>query len=229
MNKDDYLEEMKRFSEYANYYKSVLACCHYEMKNKITRVEKSVGGLDLFRGYYCPSIIEDIVIGNVSRGKILKKITGKSKPNFTFCFDSNNNLVMVKGYYREIIFKKGNHELGIEFKKGYKIRSINECIYENGKIKSITRVFFDVFNRGKSEASEYKKEVYHYKRDRLIVEYFECEKFFLASDWSIHQTKFNFFTKNGYLKNYTIQEAFGCGEYGCESYMYKVYKKRELK
>lgn len=55
----------------------------------------------MYLGYYCPSPVQDLVIGNVHRGKILKKLTKASKPTHRFGFDENGRLRTVSDPQRE--------------------------------------------------------------------------------------------------------------------------------
>ncbi len=46
------------------------------------RHEIGLGGELMHRGYYCPSLIEDVVVGNTKRGRISKRTTSKAKEPF---------------------------------------------------------------------------------------------------------------------------------------------------
>ena len=46
-----------------------------QIDKTVVRREQSSGGECMHRGYYCPSIIEDIVIGNIKRGRLIKKLS----------------------------------------------------------------------------------------------------------------------------------------------------------
>ena len=48
----------------------------------------------LTRGYLCSSPIYDIVTGNCSRGKIIKRISKLKKITYEYGFDKNNNLII---------------------------------------------------------------------------------------------------------------------------------------
>ncbi|MBQ9673696.1 MAG: hypothetical protein IJV39_03625 [Ruminococcus sp.] len=44
-------------------------------------------------GYYCPSPVFDLIVGNVHRGKILKRMTKRSRPVMKYGFNSDNQIV----------------------------------------------------------------------------------------------------------------------------------------
>ena len=55
----------------------------------------SRGGIH--RGYYCPSLIEDIVVGGVNRGR--RVIHPRSNYQFRYGFDSDNRLSVAEYYW----------------------------------------------------------------------------------------------------------------------------------
>ena len=65
---------------------------HAEILGSAVRFEYAAAG-DIHRGFYCPSPVLDIVIGNVHRGRILKRVTARSKISHRFGFDAGNTLV----------------------------------------------------------------------------------------------------------------------------------------
>lgn len=67
------------------------------------------------RGYYCPSLIQDFVIGGSKRGKIVKKkpVTDEYRE---YGFDSHNTLIYAAyGSEEEFLFYKKNTEIGITY------------------------------------------------------------------------------------------------------------------
>lgn len=64
----------------------------YDEAEKSVVREALCSGSDMFIGYYCPSLIFDIVVGNVHRGRILQRVTKRSKPTHRYGFDEQNRL-----------------------------------------------------------------------------------------------------------------------------------------
>lgn len=54
----------------------------------------SRGGESMERGYYCPSLVEEIIVTNISRGKLLKRLTKKA-PDYCYYFHEGK-LVLVQ-------------------------------------------------------------------------------------------------------------------------------------
>ena len=47
----------------------------FNQKEKtVVRREQASGGTCMQRGYYCPSFVMDIVLGNVNRGRLIKRL-----------------------------------------------------------------------------------------------------------------------------------------------------------
>lgn len=76
-------------------------------KEMITHMKYGVGGLNLYRGYYNPSPILDLVVGNCSRGRLTKKYN-VNVDDYLYGFDHDNNLIFVAGIYKK---KLGDIEL----------------------------------------------------------------------------------------------------------------------
>lgn len=133
-------------------------------------------GSNLYRGYFCPSPVEDIVIGKTKRGKLTKKLSkrGNSKK---YLFNENNELIAVLGYTdekhnsTEAIINSGNIEHGVYYFNDM-LTIFCECIYnENGQIIMYTKCILYPFKDIKRDANpitEINQQKYEYK-DGLLV------------------------------------------------------------
>ena len=54
------------------------------------------GSMYLPMEYYCPDPVEDMVVSNAKRGRIIQKISQKTKPDTVYGFDSENRLVTIE-------------------------------------------------------------------------------------------------------------------------------------
>ncbi|HML68251.1 MAG TPA: hypothetical protein PKA81_07615 [Clostridia bacterium] len=62
--------------------------------NSITcRKEYARGGLGMGLGYYWANPMKDRVVGGVHRGRLLKHINSRIKPDWEYCFDPNGKIV----------------------------------------------------------------------------------------------------------------------------------------
>lgn len=77
------------YAKYVNMHDELLA----ERQMRTARVEYSRDRHDLILGYYCPNPLKDLVIGNVKRGRILKRKSSFVSADIIFFFDENNELI----------------------------------------------------------------------------------------------------------------------------------------
>ena len=78
------------YAKYVNMHDELLAV----RQRRTARVEYSRDKRhDLRLGYYCPNPLKDLVIGNVKRGRILKRKSSFASADIIFFFDKNNELI----------------------------------------------------------------------------------------------------------------------------------------
>lgn len=63
------------------------------VKENVTAVKYGSGSVYLPRGYFCPSRVLDTVIGNVTRGRLLKTKPRTKIPTYRYGFDKNGKLI----------------------------------------------------------------------------------------------------------------------------------------
>lgn len=97
LEEKEIIETAKRFSklfeQYAKTYKNTFDSEYDKAMSTVVREELSSGS-DMTLGYYCPSPVEDLIIGNVHRGKILKRITKRSKPDTRYGFREDGKMAV---------------------------------------------------------------------------------------------------------------------------------------
>lgn len=76
-----------------------------EVKDRFTK-QYSRGGLYMTRGYYCPSIVEELIVTNVTRGRLLKRLTDRSRPDYCYYFDDGRLVLVQKNFSDEKGFHK---------------------------------------------------------------------------------------------------------------------------
>lgn len=220
--KDELKSECLRFTKIAKKYFLICKDRYSEYLSKVVRKELSSGGELLPRGYYNPSPIVDIVVGNTGgKGKLLKRITSKSKPAYEYCFDKDDKLILVNYLHSncaELLEYTGDTVTGITFSnnENYEITQIIECKYDkSGRIIStlIARSSFNDCN-----INEIEKETYAYDENGLnIAEYFHYFNGILNYD------RFRFHhDKEGYLTEYQSDNS------AIENNTYKIAVKRKI-
>lgn len=114
------------------------------------RKEVAVNSRYLHRGYYCPSPIQDLIVDNARRGKILKRETARSNPTHYYYFDAKNRLLISKwdsytgSIYTEYLSYSGDYIYGYAFDDSGNLVSVSEEYYQSGQIASYFR--FSCYN-----------------------------------------------------------------------------------
>lgn len=137
----------------------------------------AIGGANIQRGFYSPLLYETMTIGGCNRGRKIKKITSKSKIEYSYGFN-NDALIIAKKfddikrdtYTYEYIEKKENIEIGVEYaiNRGKSDIGFENAIqiivaqYSNGKLLN-TRVLQEPdYVGGKIVDWYYSKSWYYY-------------------------------------------------------------------
>lgn len=176
--------------EVYNKYRKKYSELYSEAEQNVVRKEYSKGGQVMHRGYYCPSLIEDIICSNVNRGKKYIRLTKSSKPDFEYWFDKNDNLILTKSYAEnlelwqtEFIIYETDIVKSVYFSTDNKDIDITTlCQYKEGKLVEYIRFFSD----------NLEIEKYYYKDN--ILKYAETETYIF--DYKVSY-------KNAFSFNYT--------------------------
>ena len=220
----------KDLTKIINEYKPDCKALYDDAVDKVIKSEFAVKGETLYRGYYCPSPILDIVVGNINRGKILKRVSVKSKPTYEYGFDDQGKLVLVKHLYNEefdnigtesaeVILHRKNSIIGIliNLDKGGEItiEAVSESIYdEQDRIESFSYGYIGE----KGDIYELSKEIYSYDNEGLKTsEVYLYE----GSGYSFYKYTFEH-DSEGYLREYTAEPSMFSDN------KYKVYLKRKV-
>lgn len=172
------------------------------------------GTSDLHRGFYCPSLVYDIVIGNVKRGKPLKRMTTRSKQYYIYGFDQNDQMVWCKVYYSgihtytEYFIYEGNSRYGFMLDKQNCLHVATQEQFENGKIVSFLYGLCCGFG-GELVWNELRQEDYHYDGNGLQFCDWFCMRPMLLR---LEHERYMFERENGYLKRYYVEELIGFEE-----------------
>ena len=134
-----------------------------------SRVEYGSGSRYMPRGYYCPSVALDKIIINARRGRLLKRLTQRSKPSHRFIFNEAGKLIMAETKApfpetTEYIVYEENKILGFSIDANNKITELSEENYEHGLLKDY--YFAALSYYGNSIHSGF-YERYHYTDEEL--------------------------------------------------------------
>lgn len=108
-------------------------------EKSVARIEIATGS-SIHRGVYCPSPILDVVIGNISRGRILKRVTSLSKVSNHFEFDNGGCLLTSRSVCDnmpdviEYIVRQGDNIYGLTIDPFYGPTYISEESFIDHKL-----------------------------------------------------------------------------------------------
>ena len=147
----------------------------------------SRGGIH--RGYYCPSLIEDIVVGGVNRGR--RVIHPRSNYQFRYGFDSDNRLSVAEYYWdrncgatpvlysKEFLIRDGQTVVAPIYEVIHRpeISGVSLCKYDDcGRIVSYDRLVCYIENPRLMGYKEYYSEKYSYDNNGLLKDVYCGEK-----------------------------------------------------
>lgn len=182
------LSEKNRLAEKVDYYTPLLKNLRDLAVKSAVRKEYSNNESGMYRGYYCPSPVDDLIIGGCRRGKLLKRITKRTNPDRQYLFDSNNRLVAVnslldwKAVHTEVLIYKDNLVTGIDIDNyDNSVSEISECTYNSDdKIKSFLTASVSWKKAIRTKIDEIELEKYIYDKSGLketeIISYFKSCK-----------------------------------------------------
>lgn len=197
------------------------------LTSPIEKMQFGVGGSVLHRGYLCPSLILDIVAGNISRGKIITRLMPSINPDFEYSLDQSDNLVCVKQpFYTEYIVRRDETETGALFSDADdKLSAISECRYENGRIKSYLYALYDPYIE---RIIELTKEEYRYTENTMVVIWSRLGD--VGSGKLLQCMEYTFTVQDGCLKSYTVKDLQADRETvsGWQDRVFHVHKNRQI-
>lgn len=182
------LSEKNRLAEKVDYYTPLLKDLRELAVKSAVRKEYSNNESGMYRGYYCPSPVDDLIIGGCRRGKLLKRITKRTNPDREYLFDSNNRLVAVnslldwKAVHTEVLIYEDNLVTGIDIDNyDNSVSEISECTYDSdNKIKSFLTASISSNKTIKTTIEEIELEKYSYDKSGLneveIISYYKSCK-----------------------------------------------------
>lgn len=202
--------------------------CLNEVGKKVVSEQYGFGGECLHRGYYCPSLILDIVVGNLKRGRVQRHKSNIKHHTYTYKFNNENKLIFIEqSDSYEFVFCHEQYEFGIGvFKDDMQIQYISECQYDGAKIKSY---IFCLWNPYEKEIVELAEENYEYSHNKLHVDLSRICKSGLSCVEDYEQ--FTFSVVNGFLVSYTVQYCDSNGhekESVYNNHIFKVKLKRKI-
>lgn len=208
-----------------NEHKEKLQMC----KNYVDHYQYAVGGEGLHRGYYCPSLIRDIVVGNCNRGRLVKDLK-RTRQNISYEYGFCNGKLQLVIYYAnkeiyeiEYISYYGEKQIGYTFDNTFTLKRVSECVYKNNKLMSYLLVDADSVE----PFVGIEKEVYEYDNGVMCS---ATIYLMYALNFCRHEKYIFTHDKDGFLSSYKIIEYVDGKEkedFYWKDHWFKVYKKRK--
>ena len=114
---------------YREKYEANIPALIQKARAETTYKKYSTGGKTLQRGYYCPALVKDKIVGNISRGRLTKK--QPKAFDFQYYFDGSGVLRLSEDRTcTEVILHEGKREVGLAIDPYSNFYRLALCDYE---------------------------------------------------------------------------------------------------
>ena len=150
-----FIAEVAELEEQTKQYRVSYAQEFEKAKQTVVRTEYGTGSIYLSMGFYHPDPVVELVTINVKRGRILKKITEKSKPSHIYGFNEKNQLVTVERpadpeigiQHKEVILNQGDQIWCLSYGERpglLRLSTIEQFVFRQGRLcKRSKAVLYD--------------------------------------------------------------------------------------
>ena len=135
MNREQEFSELFReANRYREQYEANIPALIQKARAETTHMKYSVGGKSLHRGYYCPALVKDKIVGNINRGQLKKK---RPKAfDYQYYFDDSDLLRLSEDRTcTEVILHEGNREVGLAIDPHSDFYRLSLCDYEEDLLR----------------------------------------------------------------------------------------------
>lgn len=179
--------------------KSIISSSSDLIENRGFAREEICTGSNIYRGYYNPSPVYDLIVGKAKRGKLLKSLNVRTNTFFRYFWDQDNRLRKIIDVYKgriaatEYLEYNRNAIIGINTDE-HGLRSVCEQLYHREKIRSVA--ILQCFpSGGKNTIINYREERYFYFGDTIekcivdILDYANGEYYYYRFNYKIEYEK----------------------------------------
>lgn len=184
-----------------------------EIRQNVKKITYGIGGETMPRGYYCPSLICDIVAGNVRRGRICHTVPTGTVPSAYYGFDGQNRLITIdRPFEKTCLIRDAAIERGFTLDGVGEIQSVSECVYSAaGQIQKYSEF---LFLDPEQTVTEFSIEEYTYLEDVLTVDRYHFFHFDhlgptdpnISQKPIIEHTRYIFKIADDRLRSYTVEK-----------------------
>jgi hypothetical protein len=130
----------------------------------------------LYRGYYHPSPVYDLIVGNTKRGRLVRNPV-TAQLSHCYYYDDQRRLLRVDSYYQgrishtEYLKREGQMVYGFTVDCSGRLAAVCRETYDNGRIASLS-LMHCVCTHGQYRCFEYLEEHYRYDSEGLCTSNF---------------------------------------------------------
>ena len=204
-NCQHFISERDRLVNLAAQYMPQINQFKSDFEAAVVRKEYASGCKYLHRGYYCPSLIQDVVVENVRRGKLLKRLTARTKTCWEYGFNAEGQLIRCEDLItkvvadeeylvvatREFLFYEENCIYGITVRSDGTLEAITEEVFRDGKCIRYTYCLCTSYD-GVIHCGDIRSECYTYEADMIQAQWHhftiplqETLEFAKSMGWSV--------------------------------------------
>lgn len=184
------------------------------MEQTSRKVEYSQKSRYLHRGFYCPSLVLDIVISNAKRGEILNKSNRRNGISNRYEYDAEDRLVRAENFSNgkrtstEYIFYRENYIYGVTVDNDGIISIISEEEYAENHLQSFILAHYS--ENGCCRQMDCEKYDYS-KAGGLIWDYYQLHFGWerVAPSGFVAHDRYRFTEENGILKDFALIDEHG--------------------
>ncbi len=165
----------------------------------------------IHRGVYCPSPVIDLIVGNVKRGKLLQRVTAKSKITHQYGFDVAHRLVCCKSVskgdviFTEYLIHQDQAVYAVTLDAHGAITAVSEERYCRNRLMKYTYAQYLPYESALT-CVDYRSEEYTYDGDDLCA----CDVRTFHPFARTHSREvYRFLHADGCLSGYTVEEYQG--------------------
>lgn len=200
MDRIDQLPEFEELQRVRAAYEGVTLESLAAMEDRVTVWRYGKGARMLHRGYYCPSLVQDIVNGNAKRGKLLGHLRAGEIPECRYGLDSEGRPVCAETEFDiEWILYEGQRQIGLTFSKRTGApEALSVCCYDD-RGQLVSYLYGYAYSQD-CKPSIIWAEGYRYGQDRMDVtlsDYLQYGRELLTRQW-----RYCFALKGGALSSY---------------------------
>lgn len=194
--------ECERVSSIIASFKNSFEQMYSDVRHSIVSTQYGIGGECMHMGFYCPSRIFDIVIGNINRGFAVNEL-GQRKASFKYGFDADKRLVSVEREHSKEFIVYDNAKVMSFCASDSGTFQVSECVLDANKrlLSYSVYSYLDFLQR----VTEFTREIYNYGDDWFATDW---HRFFAfdAHHPILEHDKFIFSKENGEFSSYTVEQ-----------------------